>query len=99
MMRRLGGFDDERVDAHLQAAALVGEIGLQPADRQHRLIGRLGQDEPAAAGDFELDDLGDRDLADPPFHDRDAGYCTCKSSTSKIKVALGGIAPPAPRAP
>jgi len=48
---------------------LVGEIGLQPADRQHRLIGRLGQNEPVAAGDLELDDLADRDLADPPFHD------------------------------
>jgi hypothetical protein len=58
------------MNAHLESPALIGEVGLQPADGQYRLIGRLGQDEPAAAGDFELDDLGDRDLADPPFHDR-----------------------------
>src|SRR6266550_3133667 len=93
------GLDDKSMDAHLEPPALVGEVGLQPADRQHRLIARLRQDEPAAAGDLELDDLADRDLADPPFHDRAPGYCTCSSSTSKIKVALGGIAPGAPRAP
>jgi hypothetical protein len=61
-------FDDERVDAHLEAAALIGEIGLQPRDRQHRFGCRLRQDEAAAAGNFELDDLGDRNLADPPLH-------------------------------
>src|SRR5206468_3148923 len=55
--------DDERMDAHFEPAALIGEVGLQPADRQYRLVGRLGQDKPAAAGDLELDDLGDRDLA------------------------------------
>src|SRR3974377_1911198 len=93
-------FDDKSVNAHLEPAALVGKIGLQPADRQYSLIGRLRQDKPAAAADFELDDLGDRDFADSPFHNCSAVlYCTCSSSTSKIKVALGGIAPPAPRAP
>jgi hypothetical protein len=30
-----------------------------------------------------------------PQHD----YCTPSSSTSKIRVALGGMTPPAPRAP
>src|SRR6516165_8576989 len=64
------GLDDERVNAHLQATALIGEIGLQPADRQYFFVSRLGQDEAAAASDLELDDLGDRDLADPPFHRR-----------------------------
>ena len=33
MMRCLGS-DDERVDAHPEAAALVGEMRLQPSDRQ-----------------------------------------------------------------
>ena len=51
------GFDDQRVDAHLEPAALVGEMRLQPADRQDLLVGRLRQDEPAAAGHLELDDL------------------------------------------
>ena len=60
-------FDDQRMDAHLQPAALVGEMRLQPADRQDLLIGRLRQDEAAAAGDLELDELGHGDLADPPF--------------------------------
>src|SRR6516165_1295770 len=93
------GLHDKGVDAHLQPTALVGKVELQPADRQYFFISRLRQDEPAAAGDFELDDLGDRDLADAPFHGRWPAYCTCKRSTSKIRVALGGIAPPAPRAP
>src|SRR5215472_14263838 len=67
-------FENERVNAHTEAATLVGEIGLKPGDPQYILIGRLGQNEPAPAGDFELDDLGDRDLADPPLHKRWPGY-------------------------
>jgi hypothetical protein len=63
-LRRL---DDERMDAHLQPAAFIGKMRLKPFDRQDLLIGRLRQDEPAAAGDLQLDDLGHRDLADPPF--------------------------------
>ena len=64
------GFDDERLNTHLQAAALISEIRLQPTYRKYSLVSRLGQDEPATASDFEFDDLGDRDLADPPLHDR-----------------------------
>ena len=64
-LRRL---DDQRVNAHLEPPALVGEMRLQPGDRQHRLIGGLRQDEAAAARHLQLDDLGDRHVADPPFH-------------------------------
>jgi hypothetical protein len=58
------------MDAHFQPAALVGEMRLQPGDRQDFVISRLRQDEATAAGDLELDDLRHRDLADPPFHRR-----------------------------
>ena len=68
MMRRSGVSTTSAWMLILRPAALVGEMRLQPADRQHRLLGRLRQDEAAAAGHLELDDLGDRDLADPPFH-------------------------------
>jgi hypothetical protein len=62
--------DDERTDTHPQPAAVIGEIRPQPVDRQDLLIGRLGQQKAAAAGHFELDDLGHSDRADPPFHHR-----------------------------
>ena len=64
-VRRL---DDQSMDAHLQPAALVGEMRPQPGDRQDLVIGRLRQDEAAAAGHFQLDEPGDRDPADSPFH-------------------------------
>jgi hypothetical protein len=38
------------MDAHFQATALVGEVRLQPGDRQDFVIGRLRQDKAAAAG-------------------------------------------------
>ena len=60
----------EAVDAHAQPAILVGEMRPQPGDRQHCLARRLGQDEAAAAGHLELDDLGHRHVADPPLHCR-----------------------------
>ena len=61
-------FDDQRMDAHLESAPLVGEIGLQPPDRDDRFGCRLRQDEPASPGHLQLDDLGKRNLTDPPFH-------------------------------
>ena len=64
-LRRL---DDQRMDAHLEPPALVGEMRLQPADRQHLLIGGLRQDKAAAAGHLQLDDFGDRHVADLPLH-------------------------------
>jgi len=63
-----GRLDHQCVDAHLESSCLVRKIGLQPADRQHRLAGRLRQDKPAAPGHFEFHNLGDRDRPDPPFH-------------------------------
>src|SRR5262249_25371055 len=54
----------------LEPAELVGEIRLQPGDRQHRLAGRLRQDKLAATSHLQFDDLGDHDLANPPFHHR-----------------------------
>jgi hypothetical protein len=63
-------FGNERVNTHLEAPVLIGEIGPQPIDRQDRLRCRLGEDETAAARDFQFDDFGDGHLADPPFHHR-----------------------------
>jgi hypothetical protein len=63
-------FDDERVDAHFQAAALVGEVRPQPRDRQDFLIGRLRQQKPAAAGYLQFDDLRYRHIAHAPLHCR-----------------------------
>ncbi len=60
-------FDHQGVDAHLQAALFVGEMGREPGDLAHHLSRRLRQDEPAAAHRLELHDLGDGDFADPPF--------------------------------
>ena len=57
-VRRL---DHQRVDAHLEAAALVGEMRLQPGDRQRSprgvACGRMKRLPPV---DLQLDDLGDR---------------------------------------
>ena len=61
---------------------------LQPADRQDRLIGRLRQDEPAAAGDLELDDLGDGDLADPAI--------SASPRLSPVRQSLAGPPRPTP---
>ena len=50
-------------------------------------IGNAGQRAPAAHAEM---------LA---VHWRARGYLTARSSTSNTSVALGGITPPAPRAP
>src|SRR5438105_2124403 len=61
-------FDDQRMNAHLESAPLVGEIGPQPPDRHDRFGRRLRQDEAASPGHLQFDDLRHRYLADPPFH-------------------------------
>jgi hypothetical protein len=63
-------FDDQSMNAQFEPAPLIRKIGVQPANRQYCFGGCLGQDEPAAAGHLQLDDLGDRHRADPPFHRR-----------------------------
>ena len=77
-------FDDQRVNAHLEAAALVGEMRLQPFDRQDLLIGRLRQDEAAAAGHLHLDDLCHRYLADSPFLHRPPQDRSRRSLTGRL---------------
>jgi len=47
-------FGNERVNAHLEAPVLIDEIWPQPIDRQDRLWCRLGEDETAAARDFQV---------------------------------------------
>ena len=64
MRRRL---HQERVDAHAQPAVLVGEMRLQPGDRFDRLGRGLRQQEAAAAGDLQFDNLGDDNITDPPL--------------------------------
>ena len=67
MMRWVGVWTRKRVDAHAQPAVLVGEMRPQPGDRFDRLGRGLRQQEAAAAGDFQFDDLGDGDVADAPL--------------------------------
>ena len=67
MMRRAGRFHDEAVNAHAQPAVLVGEMRLQPGDRLDQLGRGLRQQETAAAGHFQFDDLGHGHVADAPF--------------------------------
>jgi hypothetical protein len=62
--------DDERVDAHLEAAFGIGEVRDEPRDGQDGLARRLGQDEAAATRGFELHDFRHRYVADLPLHRR-----------------------------
>ena len=61
-------FHDEAVDAHAQPPILIGEMRAQPGDRQDLLPRCLRQQEPGSPGHLQFDDLGDRDVADGPFH-------------------------------
>ena len=60
--------DDERVDAQLETAVLVGEMRIKPIDCPNFLARRLRQDEPGAADRLELDHLGDGERAYVPLH-------------------------------
>src|SRR5205085_11894687 len=62
-VRRL---DQERMDAQLEAAVLVGEMRKKPVDRPNRLARRLRQDETGAADRLQFDDPGDLDRAYVP---------------------------------
>ena len=58
---------DERVDAHLQLATVLGKVGDEPGDFPHRVIGGLGQQEAGAAAGLQLHDPGDGDVANRPL--------------------------------
>jgi len=56
------------VDAHLEAAFLVGEVRREPGKFLDLLRRRLRQHEFRPSERFELDDLGHRNVADFPLH-------------------------------
>src|SRR5262245_6055649 len=72
-------FDDKGVDAHLEAANLVGEVRHEPGNRQHRRARGLRQDESAAASGLALHDLAHADVAELPLH-RSGSMCNVQHS-------------------
>ena len=81
-----GRLDDQGMDAEPQPAGLVGEVRHQPVDPANLLGGGLGQQEAAAAGRLQLDELGDGDLPDGPAHAvlplATPGHCSGRSAAA-----------------